>query len=55
MTNLKYETDRRGDFISLISGKDLCSSILDMKIMVSVILIYFLLHHNNKIIKKQKP
>ncbi len=55
MMSLKYETDSAGDCISIVSGRDLCAAIFNMKVMIAVaaVLIYLLLYFQNKILKTQ--
>ena len=53
--SLKYETDSAGDCISIVSGRDLCAAIFNMKVMIAVaaVLIYLLRYFQNKILKTQ--
>lgn len=51
--SLKYETENPNDCISIISGKNLCKSIRNLKIYsgIDIIIVYALLMFRNKIKK----
>ncbi|CAH0193011.1 hypothetical protein SRABI27_04529 [Pedobacter sp. Bi27] len=57
MVSLKYETDKAGDCISVISGDNLCESISNMKVyfIIAVILMAILIIFKRRILIQKTP
>lgn len=53
MVSIKYETENPGDCISLISGGDLCQTILHLKLIIGVCILGILISIYQLALKKK--